>query len=88
MRKYTEAQKQQVLSEVRNTGSISIVARKNNIPTSTIHTWLHKKDNTEIDSITDTNNLKQLKKELSDKDLEIQILRDLLKKTYQVWQKN
>ena len=38
MRKYTKEQKQQILSEVTESGSISLIARKNSIPTSTIHT--------------------------------------------------
>lgn len=90
MGKYTEDQKQQVLTEVKETGSISLVARKNDIPVSTIHTWLKKinKDSANVSSFASVAKIKQLKKDLSDKELENQILRDLLKKTYQVWPQN
>ena len=84
MSRYTHAQKQQILSEVKESGNISLIGRKNNIPTSTIHTWLKKDADHQVTSKDSDVRIKELKKELSDKDLELKILRDLLKKTYQV----
>ncbi len=83
--KYTEQQKKQILEEVKNTKNIVVVAKKYNIPTTTIHTWLYRLRNL---SAVNNNGLaienKQLKKTLVDKDLEISVLKELLKKTCQV----
>ena len=86
MRTYTDAQKEQVLTEVKETGNVCLVARKNNIPVSTIHTWIRSKSKTKITNIEDASTIKKLKQDLLDKELENKILKDLLKKTYQVWQ--
>ncbi len=83
--KYTEQEKKQILEEVKSTKNIVVVAKKYNIPTTTIHTWLHRLRNL---SVVNNNDLaienKQLKKTVVDKDLEISVLKELLKKTCQV----
>ena len=82
--KYTKQEKQQILEEVKNTKNIVIVAKKHNIPTTTIHTWLHKiRHSSTVNNDLSIEN-KQLKKTLADKDLEISVLKELLKKTCQV----
>lgn len=82
--KYTKQEKQQILEEVKNTKNIVVVAKKYNIPASTIHTWLHNlKESSNINNDLSIEN-KQLKKILTDKDLEISVLKELLKKTCQV----
>jgi transposase-like protein len=94
---YTAEQKEQILQEVDDTGNIALVARNHNIPSTTINTWIKKRNtsvthsstrgpkssnfnsstyNKEIEKEND-----QLKKLLGEKDLEIAILKDLLKKT-------
>jgi transposase-like protein len=94
---YTAEQKEQILKEVDDTGNIALVARNHNIPSTTINTWIKKRNtsgkhssargpkssnfnsnsyNKEIEKEND-----QLKKLLGEKDLEIAILKDLLKKT-------
>jgi transposase-like protein len=85
MGRYTNEQKQQVITEVKETGDIGFVAKKNGIPVTTVQGWVSKDSKSNVSSINDLAKIKQLKKELGDKDLEIEILRDLLKKTYQVW---
>ena len=82
--KYTKQEKQQILEEVKNTKNIVLVAKKHNIPATTIHTWLHKiRHSSTINNDFSIEN-KQLKKTLADKDLEISVLKELLKKTCQV----
>lgn len=82
--KYTKQEKQQILEEVKNTKNIVVVAKKHNIPATTIHTWLHKiRHSSTVKNDLSTEN-KQLKKTLADKDLEISVLKELLKKTCQV----
>lgn len=94
---YTDEFKEQLLKEVDDTGNMTLVARNHNIPASTINTWVKNRKilgrsdsargpksssfnsnnyNKEIEKEND-----QLKKLLGEKDLEIAILKDLLKKT-------
>lgn len=85
-RSYSQLEKDQILKEVSDTGNVTVVARKHGVPDSTIHTWLSRVKNHDANQKNQT--LKNLKKQLSDKDLEISILKDLLKKTNQAWLKN
>jgi len=88
MRTYTQSEKQQIIQEVAETGSISAVSRKHGIAVSTIHSWLKSKKSLVSTSKNEENNKEliiKLKKQLSDATLENKILKDLLKKTYQVW---
>ena len=84
-RKYTETEKRQVLEEVKLIKNVASVAKKYNIPTGTIHTWKHKisknKSQTDLDLIAEN---KKLIKELYSKELENNVLKELLKKTVQV----
>ena len=90
-RTYTELEKSQILKEVQATGNVSTVAKKNDVPVGTIHTWIrvNKKNKKETDNPEGHSKImKDLKKKLFESDLENKILKDLLKKTYQVWPKN
>jgi Transposase and inactivated derivatives len=94
---YSDEFKEQILKEVEETGNVSLVARKHGIPSTTINTWIKRSNNIgkssssrgprssnfnsgnankELEKENDT-----LKKLLGEKDLEIAILKDLLKKT-------
>lgn len=86
---YTEEFKEQVIREVNNVKDIGIVARKHGIARSTVHGWIKKQSSgtaliegkeivRDLKEKEQENN--QLKKILGEKDLEISILRDLLKK--------
>lgn len=96
---YSDELKEQILKEVDDTGNIALVARNHNIPTTTINTWLKKRNKVgkvcatrgpKSNNFNSNNYSKeiekendQLKKLLGEKDLEIAILKDLLKKTNQ-----
>ena len=84
-RSYSPEERSQILKEVKDTSNVVVVARKHNIPRSTIHTWLQKTKHSK--STHQDTSLQQLKKQMADKDLEIRILKDLLKKTNQAWLK-
>lgn len=81
-----------IIKEVSETKNVPSVALKHGIPNSTIHTWIRKNNNPvnfrekkssrEIEAINENNKLKKL---LAEKEAENLIMRDLLKKTYQVW---
>jgi len=92
---YTEEFKEQILKEVANTGNVSLVARNHGIPSTTINTWTKRRKNTcssssrgpKSSSFNSANYNKEIEKEndqlkrlLGEKDLEIAILKDLLKK--------
>lgn len=94
---YSDQFKEQVLKEVEDTGNISLVARNRNIPSTTIYTWIKRRKGTvnssssrgpKSSSLNSSNYNKEVEKEndtlkklLGEKDLEISILKDLLKKT-------
>lgn len=83
MKKYSNETKVQILAEIKEVGSIEAVARKHNISGKTIHNWLRAERNKDVNDATKS--VRQLEKALAEKDLQIEVLKSLLKKTYQVW---
>jgi transposase-like protein len=92
---YSIELKKQIITEVQQVKNVATIAKKHNIPISTIHSWLLKLKSKslltkkEIQQVINSDSvvaeLKNLKKTLSEKDYEIYLLKELLKKTYQVW---
>lgn len=90
---HSEELKQQLLWEVEETGDISLVARNHGIALTTISGWMKSKAvsvsrSPKTSNFNSSNQLKEVEKEndklkkiLGEKDLEIAILKDLLKKT-------
>jgi transposase-like protein len=82
---YTQEFKSKIIEEVKEVNAISPVARKHSISASTIHGWVrgsiervtYKK---EINNKTLKCEVKNLKGKLADAELELMILKDLLKK--------
>ena len=94
MKVYSQELKNQILKEVEETRNVAIVAKKHGIPHQTIHGWVRKanikvkyKSSRKID-ILKTPEVQKLKKIIAEKEAENLILKDLLKKTYQVWETN
>ncbi len=83
MKQYTPEFKEQSIKEVSEVGNLSLVCRKHNLRTSTVHTWLHKIKNK--DKISESKVNKELLKKLKDQEHEILVLKALLKKTYPLW---
>lgn len=91
MKTYYEPEvKERIVREVKETGSVVVVARRYSLPPSTIAGWLQggngqghsmKPFRQRVDNLEKEN--QRLKKLLGEKDLEIAILQDLLKKTNQ-----
>lgn len=84
--------KNQIVKEVEETGNAAVVARKHDLVAGTVTKWVRESKNTskknnllnknyDIDAASLEQENDQLKKILGEKDLEIAILRDLLKKT-------
>jgi len=86
VRNYNLTEKEQIIKEVKETGNITIVAKKHKIPVTTIHGWLKKEK--KIETKECSKSVKSREKQLANKDLEIKILKDLLKKTNQAWLKD
>lgn len=84
---YSPEFKEKVINEVHEVKSISTVAKKHEIAKSTIAGWV-KKDSKKIEFNQSSSRkdlkveVKGLKKKLADAELELMILKDLLKKSY------
>lgn len=83
MKNYSSEEKEKILKDVRETGNIGVVAKRYGVAPSTIHSWLKRIKNK--DAISSKKSIRQLERQLADKDLEIQVLKELLKKTNQAW---
>ncbi len=83
---YTSEFKEQILKECIETNKYNVVARKHNLPVTTVYTWI-KRDKNKTRT-QNTKGEKALKKELADVKLENKVLKELLKKTHQLWLKD
>lgn len=84
---YTNELKIKLINEVDEVGSISPVAKKHGIPASTIHNWIRSSGKKPVyKSAINNKSLKhenkRLKGKLQEAELELMILKDLLKKSY------
>ncbi len=84
-RSYSKKLKEQIIKECTETNNYNAVARKHNIPTTTVYTWIRKSKNKYRQKKDKTQ--KPLEKELADAKFEIKVLKELLKKTNQLWLK-
>lgn len=80
--KYSSELIEQVLGDLTATGDIQLVSKKHGIPTYAIYRF--RREKLKAPEISKDKKIRELSKELADKDLENKILRELLKKTYQV----
>ena len=91
--RYPEEFRNQIIKEVEEVGNATLVARKHDLVPGTVTRWVREvkqtnKTNNPLNIDYSTNSSldkenEQLKKLLGEKDLEIAILKDLLKKTAQ-----
>ena len=83
---YNKEFKEKLVKEYEETNSLSEVSRRHGVAINTLRHWvLKKKHNGPV--ITEKKRIQKLTKELAKKDLEIEILKDLLKKTNRAWLK-
>ncbi len=80
---YSGEFKDQVLKEITEVGNISLVCKKHNLRTSTVHGWLYRIKNK--DRISEVKANRELHKKIRDQEEEIIVLRALLKKTFPLW---
>lgn len=81
-KKYTPDLIDSALKDLKETGDIEAVSEKYFVPKHAIYRFRRRRKN--APEINRVKQIKQLNKELKDKELENQILCELLKKTYQV----
>ena len=75
--------REQIIRECLEVGSTSAVCNKHGLNLKTVSTWVRNYKNR--DEIQDQKQVRQLHRKLADAELEIKVLKSLLKKTYQVW---
>lgn len=80
--KYSPELKEQVLKDLDEVGEIDLVCQRHNVPKHAVYRF--RRERLKSPSINKDQQIKSLNKELKDKELENRILRELLKKTYQV----
>ena len=84
MRRYSLEEKAEFLKEIEDVGNVSVVCRKHGIAPATAHNWI-KKEGLKGGKNYPLEN-RRLKKKVSELELKNAILKDLLKKTHQVFQ--
>ena len=82
--KYSNEEKLKIISEAKESGNITATAKKYSISDSAIHGWV-RKGNVSKPTRDLSKEIKLLKAKLADSKLENLILKDLVKKTVQVW---
>lgn len=83
VKKYSKEERAQVLQEVKDTGNAALVARNRGIAYHTIAAWVRSERL--APGRKHSESLQQMEKRLRDAELENRILKELLKKTNQLW---
>jgi transposase len=83
---YSPEFREQIIKECIETNKYNVVAKKHQVPVTTVYTWIKRdKNKTKTQK---AKGQKALGKELADAKLEIKVLKELLKKTHQLWLKD
>jgi transposase-like protein len=85
-RSYSKKIKEQIIKECIETNNYNAVARKHGVPSNTVYTWIKKDKNRH--KVKKDKDQRSLEKELAEAKLENEILKELLKKTNQLWLKD
>ena len=83
---YSEELKEQVVKECTETNNYGAVSSKHDLPITTIYGWIRRHKNKQKKD--NRNNVEELETELKDVKLENEILKELLKKSHQLWLKD
>jgi transposase-like protein len=75
--------KDQIVKEVKEVGNCTAVATKHGLNPKSVNRWVLNDKHS--DKITDVKRVRELEKILKDRNLEIEVLKALLKKTYPHW---
>ena len=83
---YSKELKEQVVKECIETNNYGAVSSKHDIPITTIYGWIKRHKNKKKKE--GAKSIRELEKQLKDVKLENEILKDLLKKSHQLWLKD
>lgn len=83
MKQYSQEFREQILKEIEEVGNITLVCKKHGLRRTTVHGWLHR-DKNKV-KIAEQKQIKALSRKVKDQELEIEVLKSLLKKTYPLW---
>jgi transposase-like protein len=83
VKKYSKELREQVLKEVKDTGNMALVARNHGITYQTVVSWVGSER--KAPAKKRKQEVKNLEARLRDAELENRILKELLKKTNQLW---
>ena len=83
VRTYSKELREQILKEVKDTGNMALVARSHGISYQTVVSWVNSERRAPAKKRK--RDLKALEARLRDAELENRILKELLKKTNQLW---
>lgn len=83
VKKYSKELREQILKEVKDIGNVALVARNHGIPYQTVVSWIGSERR--APARKRNQDLKALESRLRDAELENRILKELLKKTNQLW---
>jgi transposase len=83
---YSPEFREQIIKECMETNKYNVVAKKHQVPATTVYTWIKRDKNKS--KTQKAKGQKALGKELADAKLEIKVLKELLKKTHQLWLKD
>lgn len=81
-KRYSPELRRQVLKDFNETKDAALVAEKLGIPIHVVYRF--KREEQSAPEINKDKKIKELRTQLDEKELEVKILRELLKKTYQV----
>lgn len=84
---YNREFKEKLVKEYEETSNLTEVSKRHSIPITTLRSWVLKKDKKKAPK-SDKHEVEKLQKELAKKSIEIEILKELLKKTNQAWLKD
>lgn len=83
MKQYSPEFRAQILKEIEEVGNITLVCKKHELKRTTVHGWLYS-DRNKV-KIAEQKQIKALNRKIKDQELEIEVLKSLLKKTYPLW---
>ena len=86
VKRHSEELREQILKAVKETGNAALVARNRGISYTTIASWVRRENRAPQREYK--KDLKSLESHLKDAELENRILKELLKKTNQLWLTN
>ena len=86
LKSYSDELKEQVVKECIETNNYGAVSSKHEIPITTIYGWIKRHKNKKKKE--NSKGVKKAENELKDLRLENEILKELLKKSHQLWLKD